>query len=209
MFRTNPWPQKTLYHPGGENWKMGKIQLVLAYMIGLMLVYSIEMHNLYYICYCWCVWGVLYQSQSNLGNIISATVKWESHGFSCHSSEPPEEAGKPQLCQAVFTFPSRGEWWLPGNFSMAQLCAACSVRITACLVAVAVAVAVAVNVCIFSRPYGPIYSVRRVGSSLQRWDPGSRWEHLLASYITLTKRSYALLNIMKTPNIKKIVESLF
>ena len=31
---------------------------------------------------------------------------------------------------SCFTFPSRGKWWLQGNFSMAQLCAACSMRIT-------------------------------------------------------------------------------
>ena len=60
---------------------------------------------------------------------IYLTVRWESHGFSCHSSEPPKEARKPQLYPAVFTFPSRGKWWLPGNFLMAQLCAACSIRI--------------------------------------------------------------------------------
>ena len=57
-------------------------------------------------------------------------MRWESHGFSCHWSEPPKEARKPQLYPAVFTFTSRGKWWLPGNFSMAQLCAACSMRIT-------------------------------------------------------------------------------
>ena len=64
----------------------------------------------------------------------SHTVRWESHGLSCHSSEPPEEARKPQLSPAVFTFPSRGKWWLPGNLSMVQLCAACSMRITGYLV---------------------------------------------------------------------------
>ena len=59
---------------------------------------------------------------------IRFTVIWGTHGFSCHSSEPPMEARKPQLYPAVFTFPSRGKWWLPGNFLIAQLCAACSMR---------------------------------------------------------------------------------
>ena len=27
--------------------------------------------------------------------LMAVTVSWESHGFSCHSSEPPEEARKP------------------------------------------------------------------------------------------------------------------
>ena len=65
----------------------------------------------------------------------TAHCEMRGHGFSCNSSEPPEEARKPQLCPAVFTFPSRGGWWLPGNFSMAQSYAACSMRITGCLVA--------------------------------------------------------------------------
>ena len=63
------------------------------------------------------------------------TVIFESNGFSCNSSEPAEEARKPQLCPAVFTFPSRGGWWLPAHFSMAQSCAACSMRLTGYLVA--------------------------------------------------------------------------
>ena len=65
---------------------------------------------------------------------MCATVRWESHGFSCHSSEPPEEARKPQLYPAVLIFPSRGKWWLPGNYSTAQSCAACSMIITDYLV---------------------------------------------------------------------------
>ena len=65
------------------------------------------------------------------------TVGWESHGFSCHSSEPPEEAQKPQPWTAIFTFPSWGwgrlyqipfvqtgqliqQWLLPCHFWMAQ-----------------------------------------------------------------------------------------
>ena len=28
--------------------------------------------------------------------------RWESHGFSCHSNDPPEESSKPQPCPAVF-----------------------------------------------------------------------------------------------------------
>ena len=35
------------------------------------------------------------------------TVRWESHGFSCRSNEPPEKARKPQLYPVFFTFPSR------------------------------------------------------------------------------------------------------
>ena len=35
-------------------------------------------------------------------------MSWESHGLSCLSSEPTEEARKPQPWPAVFTFPSRG-----------------------------------------------------------------------------------------------------
>ena len=31
-------------------------------------------------------------------------VRCESHGFSCHSREPPEEEHRPQLCPAVSTF---------------------------------------------------------------------------------------------------------
>ena len=57
-------------------------------------------------------------------------MRCESHGFSCRSSEPPKEARKPQLYPVFFTFPSRDKWWLPGTFSMAQLCAPCSMRIT-------------------------------------------------------------------------------
>ena len=43
---------------------------------------------------------------------IVTTVSWESHGFSCNLSGPPEEAKKPQPWPAVFTFPSRGWVWL-------------------------------------------------------------------------------------------------
>ena len=57
----------------------------------------------------------------------------KSYGFSCHSSKPSEEARKPQLCPTVFTFPSRGKWWLPGNFSTAQSYADCFMRINGCL----------------------------------------------------------------------------
>ena len=34
----------------------------------------------------------------------------------------------------------------------------------------------------------------------QRWGPGSRWDHLLASYVTPKKRSFAFLSIIKNPN---------
>ena len=57
-------------------------------------------------------------------------VRSQSHGVSCHSSEPPKEARKPQLYPTVFTFPSRAKWWLLGNFLLAQLCEACSMRVT-------------------------------------------------------------------------------
>ena len=79
--------------------------------------------------------ATVYQNSYLLSAIVvPLTDNRETHGFSCNSSEPPEEAREPQLCPAVFTFLSRGGWWLPGNFSMAQSCAAFSMRITGCLV---------------------------------------------------------------------------
>ena len=45
----------------------------------------------------------------------------ESHGFSCHSSEPSEEAQKPQPWPAIFTFPSRGRGWLEQISSSREL----------------------------------------------------------------------------------------
>ena len=35
-----------------------------------------------------------------------ATMRCESHDFSCSSTKPPEEAGKTEPWLAVFTFPS-------------------------------------------------------------------------------------------------------
>ena len=81
------------------------------------------------------------------------TVRWQSHAFSCHATELPEEARKPQLAwlpgQLVYAvdgcsnFPlfKAGQfiqqcartfcWWrIPGNFWMAQSLAACSMIIT-------------------------------------------------------------------------------
>ena len=54
--------------------------------------------------------GIVCISSSVIFNPI--TMSWESHGFSCLLSEPPEEVRKPQPWPAVFTFPSRGQGWL-------------------------------------------------------------------------------------------------
>ena len=35
---------------------------------------------------------------------------WQFHGFSCHSTEPPEEARKQQPWPTVFPFPSMWMW---------------------------------------------------------------------------------------------------
>ena len=69
-------------------------------------------------CYCWMFGANVTETIFVFSNTYLAfilwhplahTVSWESHGFSCHSSEPPEEARKPQAWPAVFTFPSRGQ----------------------------------------------------------------------------------------------------
>ena len=46
------------------------------------------------------------------------------------------------------------------------------------------------------------YGLRWIESRSQRWGPGSRWDHLLASYVTLIKRSHAFWYVFKTPNPK-------
>ena len=48
------------------------------------------------------------------------------------------------------------------------------------------------------------YGLRWLKSIFQRWGPGSRRNHLLASYITPTKRSNAFSNFLKMPNFKQI-----
>ena len=53
------------------------------------------------------------------------------------------------------------------------------------------------------------YGLRWLKSISQRWGPGSRWNHLLAFYVTPTSRSNAFWNVKKTPNIKQIVISHF
>ena len=48
------------------------------------------------------------------------------------------------------------------------------------------------------------YGLTWLKSISQRWGPGSRWNHLLGSYITPTKRSNAFWKFLKMPNFKQI-----
>ena len=45
-------------------------------------------------------------------NLLSPAIRWKSHFFSCHLSEPPEETRKPQPRPDVFHFPSTLGGWL-------------------------------------------------------------------------------------------------
>ena len=48
------------------------------------------------------------------------------------------------------------------------------------------------------------YGLRWLKSISQRWGPGSRWDYLLASYVTPTNGSNAFFNCLKNPNFKQI-----
>ena len=91
------------------------------------------------------------------------------------------------------------------------------------LICVSVCVSVCVSSAILSRPKdfivfhwigdwgigGLQYGLRWLKSISKRWGPGSRWYDLLASYVTLTKRSNAFLNFLKTPKFRQIGKSQF
>ena len=53
------------------------------------------------------------------------------------------------------------------------------------------------------------YGLRWIESSSQRWGPGSRWNHLLDSYVTPINRSNAFLRFLKNPNFEQTGKSQF
>ena len=53
------------------------------------------------------------------------------------------------------------------------------------------------------------YGLRWIESSSQRWSPVSRWNHLLASYVTPTGWSNAFCKLLKVLNLEKSEKNLF